>query len=178
LNLPLPCAIEDNGPAVPFFIGDEAFRLTEIILKPYPRRQLTREKRIFNYRLSFARGIVECAFGMLVSKFGIFETPISVHLEKVDNVVMAAVLLHNMVRHEDKVKFTDEELEQLPKVFGSFMQLNENLSQNPRKRNVNQSTSRAREIRDYFCHYFCNAGQVHWQNSKILDGSAPCGSSD
>jgi hypothetical protein len=104
-----------------FFGGDEAFRLTEIILKPYPRRQLTREKRIFNYRLSFARGIVECAFGMLVSKFGIFETPISVHLEKVDNVVMAAVLLHNMIRHEDKVKFTDEELEQLPKVFGSFM---------------------------------------------------------
>jgi hypothetical protein len=64
-------------------------------------------------RHSFARGIVECAFGMLISKFRIFETPIRVHPEKVDNVVMAAVLLHNMVTHEDKVKFTNEELEQL-----------------------------------------------------------------
>lgn len=90
LNIPPPCTVEASGPAMPyFFVGDEAFRLTENFLKPYPRRQLTREKRIFNYRLSFARGIVECTFGILVSKFRIFETPISVHPDKVDKIVMA-----------------------------------------------------------------------------------------
>lgn len=177
LNIPPPCTVEASGPAMPyFFVGDEAFRLTENFLKPYPRRQLTREKRIFNYRLSFARGIVECTFGILVSKFRIFETPISVHPDKVDKIVMAAALLHNMVRQEDKITFTDDELEQFPRVLGAFD--TGNISRNCGKSNVNQSTSRAREVRNYFCDYFSNAGQVTWQNSKILDRMASGDDSD
>ncbi|CAH1382976.1 unnamed protein product, partial [Tenebrio molitor] len=38
---------------MPFVIvGDEAFRLTRNITKPYPRRDITEDKRRFNYRLS------------------------------------------------------------------------------------------------------------------------------
>ncbi|KAL4089001.1 hypothetical protein QTP88_024079 [Uroleucon formosanum] len=52
---------------------DEAFPLKNNIMRPYPKRILDMKKRIFNFRLSRARKSVECAFGMLVSKFRLFE---------------------------------------------------------------------------------------------------------
>jgi hypothetical protein len=58
------------------FIADEVFALTENILKPFPHKDLTQEKQIFNYRLSRARQCVENAFGVLVAHFRIFHTMI------------------------------------------------------------------------------------------------------
>ena len=56
------------------FVADEDFALTENILKPFPRKNLTQEKQIFNYRLSHARQCVENAFGVLAARFCIFHT--------------------------------------------------------------------------------------------------------
>jgi hypothetical protein len=48
---------------MPFvLVGDEAFALSEHVLRPYPNINWTRLKHIFNYRLSRARRIVECTF--------------------------------------------------------------------------------------------------------------------
>lgn len=56
----------------------EAFCLTEHIMKPYPRRQIGK-KGFSIIGLSRARQIVECTFGILVSKFRIFETILKHH---------------------------------------------------------------------------------------------------
>jgi len=58
------------------FIARAAFALTENILKPFPCKDLTQEKQIFNYRLSCARQCVENAFGVLAAHFRIFHTAI------------------------------------------------------------------------------------------------------
>ena len=62
---PLP---DDDTPMPYSLIGDDAFGLCSWILKPYPHCCMTNKERIFNYRLSRARRVVENAFGILVHR--------------------------------------------------------------------------------------------------------------
>ena len=63
---PLP---NDDCPVNYSFIGDDAFGLRPWLMKPHPSRGLTKQKRIFNYRLSRARRVVENAFGILAQRY-------------------------------------------------------------------------------------------------------------
>ncbi|XP_030753176.1 protein ALP1-like [Sitophilus oryzae] len=74
--------LPENG----VMVGDAAFPLKKYLIKPYPGVNLSAEQKIFNYRLSRARRIVENAFGILVSRFRIFEKPISTNLSTVDAI--------------------------------------------------------------------------------------------
>ena len=68
LNIPPPKPLPGKTQPIPYMIvADDAFPLKEYIQKPYSQIGLTIEKRIFNYRLSRARRIVENAFGILVN---------------------------------------------------------------------------------------------------------------
>lgn len=59
LNLPKNGTLgeQENIPYV--IVADDAFLLKSYIMKPYPQRKLSKDKRIFNYRLSRARRVVE-----------------------------------------------------------------------------------------------------------------------
>jgi hypothetical protein len=65
------------------------------LLKPYSQTGLKLEQRIFNYPLSRARRIVEVPFGILNSRFEVFQRPIVVSPEKADTVILACCYLHN-----------------------------------------------------------------------------------
>jgi hypothetical protein len=70
LPQPRPLPNEQNGQPVPFvFVDDEAFALGEHVLRPFPAKNLTHEKKVFNYRLSRARRFIECAFGIFANKW-------------------------------------------------------------------------------------------------------------
>ena len=89
----------DDVIPMPFvFVGDEAFSLTENFMKPYPGRgaeedDLYNEKCIFNYRLSRARRVMENAFGILVSRFGVFQRQMLLSPEKAQTVTLACCYL-------------------------------------------------------------------------------------
>lgn len=51
--------------------------------------------------------MVECAFGILASKWRIFYRPIDVGVEFCDAIVKACCVLHNYVRIKDGVRFAD-----------------------------------------------------------------------
>ena len=63
LNVPDPKPLPGCSTVTPYMIvADDAFPLKTYIQKPYSQVGLTKEKRIFNYRLSRARRVVENAF--------------------------------------------------------------------------------------------------------------------
>ncbi|GFO18302.1 hypothetical protein PoB_004480700 [Plakobranchus ocellatus] len=76
-------------------------------MKPFAARNLNAKRRIYNYRHSRARRTVEYAFGILASKFEIFQRPMRVAPDKVIIITKATVGLHNFIRHGDGNKFND-----------------------------------------------------------------------
>lgn len=100
-NCSLYNALETNSLEIPenfVILDDDAFTLKKYLMKPYSRRKMSPEERIYNYRVSRARRVVENAFGILASKFRIFEKPITLKLETVNKVVLACCAIHNWLK--------------------------------------------------------------------------------
>ena len=97
LSLPRPTPL----PKSPEFqvnyhiVGDDTFPMSENLMKPYPQRNLEPRKRIFNYRLSRARRVVENAFGILAHRWRVFLTTINMCPDKLTYLIFAACCLHN-----------------------------------------------------------------------------------
>lgn len=101
LNIPHPEPLPEEAVSLPYMIvADDAFPLKDynIIQKPYSQVGVTKEKRIYNYRLSRAWRIAENAFGILANRFRIFMAPIPLVPEKVEMIVIACCSLHNFLR--------------------------------------------------------------------------------
>lgn len=83
LGIPEPDCICGQTKKTPYFlVGDAAFPLKTYMLRPFPGKYLPDSKRVFNYRLSRARRVIENAFGILATKFRIFRRPIIASPEK------------------------------------------------------------------------------------------------
>ena len=75
-------------------------------MRPFAGKQLTDEtSKIFNYRLSRAR-IIENTFGILVSRWKIFQKPTEGKPVLVEKIVLAATALHNYLQQTDNVHCT------------------------------------------------------------------------
>lgn len=83
LNIPDPKPLPGRDAPLPYvLVGDDAFALNKNLLKPYSGRSLTELNRIFNYRLSRARRIIENVFGIMSARFRVLRTPINLDAEK------------------------------------------------------------------------------------------------
>jgi len=71
VGLPPPALVHANDDRlIPYLmVGDVAFALKTWLMKPLPLRNMTVDQRVFNYRLSRARGVIENTSGILANRF-------------------------------------------------------------------------------------------------------------
>jgi len=138
------------------FIGDEAFSLSQNMMRPFSGKLLSNTKRIFNYRLSRARRNVESAFGILSNKWKIFHKPINANLNLSILLVKTCCTLHNYVRTRDGLIFED-----MMSVEGLF-EIEQNSSGFPRA--PNQLIQARNKLAEYFV---SDIGSVPWQANYI-----------
>lgn len=165
--------LEDNSLNVPpdyVIVGDDAFPLKSYLMKPYSKRNMNRREKVFNYRLSRARRIVENAFGILAWRFRIFQRPIDVKVETADLIVWVACALHNWLHHVNPtcvVGLADgEDLNTGDVVPGSWRCVPRHLRSVGRLITGNRYTTAAENVRTAYANYFIHEGAVPWQWKK------------
>ncbi|CAL1285359.1 unnamed protein product [Larinioides sclopetarius] len=173
LKLPPDGNLPAFDEALPYvFLADPAFALSRHMMIPYPSSiEKECEKRIFNYRLSHARRVVENVFGVLASVFRVFRKPMMLQPEKVSNVTLACVLLHNFMRRsptsvssytppgtfdtEVDGKFVPGSWRKDESRTTSFM---------PLKKVARKPSEEGMTTRDSFAEYFNSSGKLPWQD--------------
>lgn len=145
---------DQNFEGLPFvFLADEAFALGPHLMRPFPQRTLTPERRVFNYRLARARRVVENTFGIMASRFRLFLTSLHMAEYKWNYIIFACCILHNFLRRQsstylapvgpEAVLFETEQT--LPGLEAAFQGL---------------PPQSAREVRDKYVEYFMGRGAI------------------
>ena len=140
-------------------------------MKPFLYRNQTDEQRVFSYRLSRARRIVENAFGIMSSRFRVLKTTIGLSPDNTEKVALSCCVLHNLFRQDSNNEYniagsTDREIEEMGTVNpGSWRNETPLIPLLP-SRSRNPSTE-SRQVREQFCAYFNNEGSVPWQRRMI-----------
>jgi len=157
LNMPSDGLLPNSNVMCPFVVvADDAFALKKYLMKPYGLRHLTKEQRVYNYRLSRARRVVENAFGIMCSRFRIFRKPIPLSPDKVETIVMATCILHNYLlrNHTSAAQYMSDDIHaanELQPVTGG---------------GGKRPSNEAMAVRDSLCNYFNSGeGAVGWQNA-------------
>lgn len=153
LGLPAPKYLRGSNIVAPHVIvGDGAFGISNYVMKPYLRNDMTYKQKIFNYRLSRARRYIECTFGILSNKFRVFHTPMNASFSNAKNIVPACCVLHNFIRVRDGYNGNDT-----LSITGLI-----DLDTQPVSRTGNT-------LREVFSDYFISpAGSVSWQDRHIF----------
>ena len=163
----------------PVFVGDQAFPLRKNLMRPFPGNEhdLSRSKRIFNYRLSRARMSVENAFGVLAARWRIFYRPIDSKLETVKNITMACVCLHNYLVAESS-DYCNSSLTDTIRGNGEIIPGQWRVSEpsfwssHLNQQGSNNHTLLANETRIKFQEYFnSHDGQLSWQSDHLFGSS-------
>ncbi|XP_032791483.2 protein ALP1-like [Daphnia magna] len=103
LDLPAPSALplSQEGSLVHpmILVGDDAFELTDYMMKGYPGRRtlLPQHETIYNYRHSRARRTSENLFGILATRWRLFLTAVNAKPENVEHYTRAVLVLHNLL---------------------------------------------------------------------------------
>lgn len=167
LNVPAPCPLPSAPELgqVPFVIvADEAFPMKPFLLRPYPWKRLPEDQRVFNYRLSRARRIVENVFGILSQCWRVYQRRLQVSPDTADSIIKATCILTNYLRGADGAQSADIEDEGSDAGNGSVLGAIRSLR-------GNRASAEALRARDTFRQYFTSpAGQVPWQYDHVRRG--------
>ena len=172
IALPDPEPLPNDDRDIPYFIlGDDAFGLRNYLMKPYSQRGLTKEQRIFNYRISRARRVVEIAFGILANRFQVLLSTMQLAPECVRDVIEACVCLHNLMRErygaQNLAAAVDQEDAEHNLIPGQWRE-HANMHDVDQVAGHNRDTVVGKKQREYLKLYFNSpAGSVPWQNRLV-----------
>lgn len=175
-NVPSAENLSGSDISMPYFlVADAAFPLKKYIMRPYGGNNLTPTQRIFNYRLSRARQVIENTFGILVVRWRILRTTINAKAENVDHIIKAVTVLHNYCQIELETQgetniycppgYADSGDEK----NGAWRQEQATLKSVGR-----MAANRAKQIlysmRDNLANYLVSTGEVPWQRAYVNRG--------
>ncbi|XP_011700373.1 PREDICTED: uncharacterized protein LOC105457418 [Wasmannia auropunctata] len=167
------------------FVADEAFPLKSYLMRPYPRSALQDKQRVFNYRLSRARRVIENTFGILVSRWRILRRPICHYPHNVEVIIQALVCLHNFIMTEQSKDtfqrrnycpstYVDHDNENGDIIPGAWrIEENQRGLQRIKRTGSNNPARKAAQFRDTLCDYFISeAGEeaTPWQYEQAFRG--------
>lgn len=174
LYLPEEVPLPNREMKVPYcFVADDAFAMKPYILKPYPHRDQPAPNRIFNYRISRARRMVENAFGIVANKFRVLRKPFHLQPNVVTDVVLAICALHNFLISEDHYLnrcLVDLENENHDVIPGHWREelMPQNTLHNLERGKQNNYSLLQKQVRDEFKEYFMTTnGEISWQYRHI-----------
>lgn len=172
LNIPSPQPLPQREIPVPFVIvADDAFPLRPYIMKPFAFRNQNAPQRIFNYRLSRARRMVENVFGIISARFRVLRKTVDLHPNKVNNIVSAVCVLHNLLISRSKAVYAPNGTFDIENNDGTIIPgiwRNEEFELRALEATPNRNISiAAKSVREEFEHYFCGEGEVPWQYRYI-----------
>lgn len=173
LNIPGEKCLPNTNISIPYVIlADDAFPLSRNVMKPYPLRDISRDKKVFNYRLSRGRRMVESCFGILASRFRVFLTPINLSPRKVTDIILAACTLHNVLTDIRRHIYTQRETYLVQESDSN--RLEERALENVDEfhmyglhRQRNQDTMDGREVRNALKDFYNGPGKVPWQERMV-----------
>lgn len=175
LHLPTLTPLPGRQLPVPYvLVADDDFALRDNLLKPYGQRGLTMVHRVFNYRLSRARRIIENVFGHMSARFRVLRKPIHLDANKTAKVVLACSVLDNYLIKTNKRLYApassfdryDDKGELIP---GDWRQdVNEtDVSMLPLARSHTAPSLSATDVQSEFKTYFIEEGELEWQYLKL-----------
>jgi len=174
LHLPAPAPLPHDDQDMPyFFLGDDAFALRTSFTKPYPDRAHSRSHRLYNYRISRGRRVVENAFGILASRWRCLLTTLQQSPVVVIKMVNAMLCLHNFFRMNfpaEGNRLIDRDNDNHQIVPGAW-RLNANMHEVYRAVGGNYDKTTAKRQRETLRLYFTSTvGTVPWQDNMVAGG--------
>lgn len=174
LNLPAPKVWPNGGefgPQPHVIVADDAFPMTTYLMKPHSMRALSKEQRVFNYRLSRARRVSENCFGIMANRFRLLLTNIYKTPDRVVNICKAIAALHNFLRQEGGANYmnagsVDTEDANHGWVDGEWRR--DSHLEIMQRNHTRNSTTEAKALRENMTQYFSTpGGSVPWQDNAI-----------
>jgi hypothetical protein len=180
LNLPGPIPLPGREKLLPYLIvADDTFAMKPYLIKPYSYKDQPGPNRVFNYRLSRARRIVENVFGIIANRFRILRKPLMLTPNKVNNIVLAICAVHNflmkrkdpMNRYAPAGSFDSENEDTHVVLPGAWRQEGGTPVHNllPLRGGIHHNYSaEAKLVREELKEYFMSPiGEVRWQYKYI-----------
>lgn len=127
-------------------------------------------QRVYNYRLSRARRIVENVFGIMSARFRVLRTPINLNAEKTKKVVLACCVLHNYLMSDKKIYAPPQTYDNGDQNSGTWRQdpIPENLTMfSLQRRSHGAHESLASTVQKEFTAYFVEEGELEWQYNYV-----------